>query len=95
MNKKLGSLSKTRKLVANSENKNNIVCDYRTIKQAIKHGLVLKKIHCAIKYIQSDWLKKYIDLNINLRQQAKGNKFEEDFFKLIARFRSTSNEVLS
>ncbi len=45
MNKKLRSLGKTRKLLANLENKINIVCDYRTIKQAIKHGLILKKIH--------------------------------------------------
>jgi hypothetical protein len=56
-NKNLGSVSKTRKLVANLEDKHKIVVDYRALKQAIQHGLILKNIHCAIKFNQKAWLK--------------------------------------
>lgn len=82
MNKKLGSLSKTSKLIASLNDKDKIVVDYRTLKQAIKHGLKLKKIHSAIKYNQENWLKSYIDKNTELRTKAESD-FEKDFFKLM------------
>jgi hypothetical protein len=75
----VGSVSKIRKLVANLEDKHNIVVDYRTLKQAIQHRLILKKIHCAIKFQQKDWLKPSIDSNTNLRQESI-SEFDKDFF---------------
>ena len=51
-------------------------------KQALNHGLILKKNHKVIKFNQKAWLKLYIDMNTKLRQKAKNN-FEKDFFKLM------------
>ena len=54
----------------------------RNLKQALNHGLVLKKVHRVIKFNQNAWLKPYIDMNTKLRQKAKNN-FEKDYFKLM------------
>jgi hypothetical protein len=82
MNKKLGSISKTPKLIASLNDKKKIIIDYRTLKQALKHGLKLVKIHSAISYDQKAWLKSYIDKNTELRKQSDSD-FEKDFFKLM------------
>ena len=57
------------------------VMDIRNLKQALNHGLVLKKVHKVIKFNQNAWIKPYIDMNTDLRKKAK-NDFEKDFFKL-------------
>ena len=71
-----------KKLIPNLRHKNNYVVHYKTLMQYLSLGMELKKIHRGIKFIESDFLKPYIDKNTNLRTQAKNN-FEKDFFKLM------------
>ena len=73
---------KYKKLVCNLRNKKKYVVHIRSLKQALNHGLKLKKVHRIIEFNQNAWLKPYIDMNTELRKIAK-NDFEKDFFKLM------------
>jgi hypothetical protein len=75
-------IDKVEKLVPNLSNKEEYVVNIRALDQALKHGLVLQKVHRVIRFEHSAWMKPYIDFNTRLRTSAK-NKFEEDFFKLM------------
>ena len=63
-------------------NKNKYVVHIKSSKQALNHGLKLKKIHRIIEFNQKAWLKPYIDINTELRNLAKDD-FEKDLFKLM------------
>ena len=54
----------------------------RSLKQALNHGLKIKKIHKVLKSNQTAWLKEYIDKNTELRMKAE-NDFDRDFYKLM------------
>ena len=72
----------TRKLITKFQHKcENVVC-IKSLKQALNHGLILKKVHRVISFNEGDWLKPYIEMNNKLRTEAK-NEFEKDFFKLM------------
>ena len=73
---------KCTKLVCNLYKKENYVVHIRALKQALMHGLKLEKVYRVIQFNQETWLKPYIDMNTELRKQAK-NDFEKDFFKLM------------
>ena len=73
---------KCKKLVCNLRNKKKYVVHIRSLKQALNHGLKLKKVHRIIEFNQEAWLKPYIDMNTELRKIAK-NDFEKNFFKLM------------
>ena len=74
-----------KKLVPNLNDKKNYVIHIKALNQALKHVLILEKVHRVIDFNQSAWLKPYIDFNTQLRTQAK-NDFEKDFFKLMNNF---------
>ena len=75
-------IDKCKKLVCNLRNKKKYVVLIRSIKQALNHGLQLKKIHRIIEFNQKEWLENYIDMHTELRKVAK-NDFGKDFFKLM------------
>ena len=54
----------------------------KSLKQALNHGLKLKKIHRVIEFNQKAWLKPYVDIDTELRKLAR-NDFENDLFKLM------------
>ena len=70
------------KLVCNLNDKENHSIHLLALKQTLNHGLKLKMVHSVIKFRQECWLKPYIDLNADLRKDAK-NEFEKDFYKRI------------
>ena len=75
-------IDKCKKLVCNLRNKKKYIVHIRSLKQALNHGLKLKKVHRIIEFNQESWLKNYTDMNTELRKIAK-NDFEKDFFKLM------------
>ena len=70
------------KLIPNLRDKKKYVIHYKNLMQCLKLGMKLKKIHRGIRFVESEWMKSYIDTNTNLRAQAKNN-FEMGFFKLM------------
>ena len=75
-------IKKCNKLVCDFHDKKNYVVHIKALKQALNHGLILKKVHRMIQFNQKAWLKSYIDMNTILRKEAR-NDFEKDFCKLM------------
>ena len=66
-------IGKCSKLVCNLYDENDNVVHMRSLKEALDHGLILKKVHRVIQFNQETWLKEYIDMNTELRKQAKND----------------------
>ena len=75
-------INKVEKLVPDLCDKTKYVIHIRASDQALKHVLILEKVHRVIEFNQSALLKPYIDFNTELRTKVK-NDFEKDFFKLM------------
>ena len=75
-------INKCKKLICNLSNKKKYVTHINSLKQALNHGLKLKKIHRIIEFNQEAWLEPYIDMNTELRKLAL-NDFQKNFFKLM------------
>ena len=70
---------KAEKAVAKLYDKIGYVVHIRTLKQALSHGLILKKMHRCIKFKRKARLKLYIKINTELKRKY----FKSDFFKLM------------
>ena len=71
-----------KKLIPNLGNKNKYVVHYKNLQLYLSLGMRLTKIHRALQFKQSDWMKKYIDFNTKKRMGAT-NDSEKYFFKLM------------
>ena len=70
------------KLIPNLRDKKKYVIHYKNLIQCLDMGLKVTRIHRGIKFVESEWMKPYINMNTNLRANAKNN-FEKDFYKLM------------
>ena len=73
--------SKTNKLYSDLRDKKYYSVNIFALKQAMNHGIELKKVYSVISFRQGAWFKPYIDMNTNLRINST-NDFEKDFYKL-------------
>ena len=71
-----------KKLVPNLGNKTYYVVHYKNRQLYLSLGIKLIKIHRALKFKQSDWMKIYIDFNTKQGTNAS-NSFEKIFLKLM------------
>ena len=63
------------------DNKNYIKL-IKALKQALDHGLKLKKVHRVTEFNQEAWLKPIMDMNTEARMKTKFG-FDKIFFKLM------------
>ena len=68
------------KLVTTLDEEKKYVIHISALKQALNHGLKLKKVLRVIEFKQEAWIEPYIMKNTKLRIKAK-NEFEKKFFK--------------
>ena len=66
-------VNKVEKLIWSIEEKEKYAIHIEALKQALNHGLELRKVHRVFQFNQKDWLKPYIDMNTKLRKEAKNN----------------------
>ena len=64
-------VEKVLKLICSIEDKEKYVIHIRALKQALNHGLKLKKVHRVIQFKQEAWLNPYIVMNTELKSEAK------------------------
>ena len=60
---------KVKNLVTNLHDKTEYIIHIRSLKQALYHGLILKKSHRVTIFNQKAWLKPYINMKTKLRQK--------------------------
>ena len=66
-------INKCKKLICSIESKEKYVVHIRALKQALNNGLKFKKVHRVIQFNQKGWLKSYIDMNAELKKDAKND----------------------
>ncbi|GFX97570.1 uncharacterized protein TNCV_2841301 [Trichonephila clavipes] len=73
---------KEKRLLTTIYPRTNYVVHIRNLKQYLKLGLVLKKVHKILEFLQESWLQPYIKMNTQFRTEAE-NEFEKNFYKLM------------
>ena len=74
-------IEKVEKLVANLQDEFGYNIQITNFKQALNHGLALKRLHRVIKFNQNACLKPFIDVNTDIRKNAKAKHyFVKNFF---------------
>ena len=68
--------NKLEKFICSVEDKEKYVVHIRALKQALNHGLVLRKVHKVIKFNQRASLKPYTDMSTKKIMEAK-KEFEK------------------
>ena len=58
-------IEKVGKLTTKLHDKRYVI--HITLKQAVNHWFVLKKVHWVIKFNQKSWLEPYIDMNKEIK----------------------------
>ena len=56
-----------KELIPNLSNKTKHVLYYRNLQLCLSLGMKLTKLHGMLKFRQSDWMKKYIDFNTEIK----------------------------
>ena len=62
-------IEKVEKLILNLHNRTEYAICIKNLKQALNHGLVMKKVRRIIKFNQKAVRKSYIDMNTELRKK--------------------------
>ena len=64
--------------------KTNYVLHYKNLQLDLSLGMKVTKIYKVLKFKQSDWMEKYIDISITRKQRTNAaSNFEKDFLKLM------------
>ncbi len=75
-------VDKVEKLVPNLNDKTKYVLHHENLKLYLRLGIKLTKVHRGITFVETDFMKPYIDLNTDMRSKGTTD-FEKDFYKLM------------
>ena len=70
--------SQSKKLIQSLSVKKNYTVHYITLKLYVSLGMEVTKVHRALKFKRSYWLRPFMQLNTEKRKESR-NKFEESF----------------